>query len=117
MNLGNSGNDSEHAQQYYQYIYSHYLQNIPADRTHILASGPFWIALWAAILIIFFALYAFSLNHAHRKQGEMYGASSFAGAILERIGTVSAFTIVISSMIIVYALYFIVTHILFGQVY
>jgi hypothetical protein len=47
----------------------------------------------------------------------MYGASSFGGSILERIGPLSMFSWVVWGLIIAWALYFIVTQILYGQIY
>lgn len=112
-----SGNDSQTVQRYYDYLYQQSLQKIPEDRTQILWSGPFWIALWAAVLILFFFFYANYFQHAHRESGELYAPVSFAGAILERIGTVALFSKIVWTAIVFWGLYYIVTHILWGQVY
>ncbi|MCB0031502.1 MAG: hypothetical protein KDE28_26510 [Anaerolineales bacterium] len=112
-----SGNTTAEVKAYYDYLFSQYIQQIPANRTQILWSGPLAIAFWAAVLILFFFLYSYYLNRAHRKRGELYGAVSFAGSILERIGPLSAFSWAVWLGVVLAALYFIVTHILYGLVY
>ena len=112
-----SGNDSQHVHQYYDHLQAAYLASIPRDRTQILWSGPFWIAFYAVLLIVFFYIYTRFLLRVHRTKGELYGAASFAGSILERIGPVSVFTWIISAVVTLWAIYFIVTQILYGQIY
>lgn len=112
-----SGNTSEAVQQYYDYIFRHYLQRMPTDRTKIMWSGPFWVAFWAITLILFFFLYATVFQHVHRESGELYAPVSFAGAILERIGRIALFSKLIWTFVVLSGLYYIVTHILWGQVY
>lgn len=112
-----TGHDTETAQALYNYLYSQYFQQIPVDRTQILWSGPFWIAFWAFLLTLFFFLYSRYLQSVHRKKGEMYGAASFAGSILERIGEVSVFSWFVTAMLVGVAVYFIVTQILNGFIY
>lgn len=111
------GSSSEAAQEYYAWIWSNYLDRIPVPRTSILWSGPFWIAIWSVVLIGFFFFYCWYLNRVHRKEGEMYGVSSFAGSILERIGRVATFSYIVWGAIALWALYFIVAHIAYGQTY
>jgi hypothetical protein len=112
-----SGNTSEAAQAYYQYLYQHRLEAVVAPRVDILWQGPFWIAVFGITLIGFFALYAFSLQQVHRKHGEIYGVVSFAGSLLERIGSVSTFDWFVWTATILWAAYFVVTHIVRGQFY
>lgn len=112
-----SGNTTEAAQAYYNWLYQQYYSGIPADRTQILWSGPFWVALFATILILFFYFYAYHFQQVHREEGELYGAVSFAGSILERIGSVATFSRVVWSVIVVWGFYYIISQILYGQVY
>ncbi|MDQ6905220.1 MAG: hypothetical protein M3176_00180 [Chloroflexota bacterium] len=112
-----SGHDSRATHAYYDWLYGQYLRRIPVPRTHILWSGPLWIALWAVVLIGFFFLFAFRFKQSHRKGGALYGVSSFAGSILERIGPVSWLNWISWAVITLWALYFIVRHSFFGQVY
>lgn len=112
-----SGNTSDLAKAFYNYLFAHALGVIPGDRTQILWTGPFWIAFFAFILILFFFFYSRYLQRVHRKKGELYGASSFAGSILERIGSVALFSKLVWTVIVLWALYFIVTQIMYGQIY
>lgn len=112
-----SGNTSEATQAYYESLYRHYLAGIVTPHTSILWAGPIFIALWAATLILFFFCYTWFARRTHRSHGALYGVSSFAGAILERIGPVSPFSWFVWIIVTLYALYFLVTHLLAGQVY
>ncbi len=112
-----TGNTSAAAKAYYQWLYAHYFAAIPAERTSILWSGPFYIFLFIFVLAAFLFLYAWYFNRVHRKQGELYGVLSFAGVILERIGPVGLFTIIVSIAIVIWAAYFWITQILYGVVY
>ncbi len=111
-----SGHTSAQVHLFYQWIYANYFGAIPGQRTDILWSGPFYIFGFLLILAISLWVYARMAN-AHRKRGELYGVVSFGGVILERIGVVEVFTYVVSAMCVLWALYFIVTELLFGQVY
>ena len=112
-----TGNDTKAAKAYYDYLFSTYFHQMPVLRTDILWTGPFWIAFWAVILIVFFYLYSRYFSSVHRKKGELYGAASFAGAILERIGQVSILNWTIITFLTGVAIYFIVFHILEGFIY
>lgn len=112
-----TGNTSEVAKAYYDHLFAHYIQVIPLDRTQILWSGPFWIAFWALILIVFFFVYSKYLQSVHREEGELYGSASFAGSILERIGRVALFSYIVWAFIIAYGIYYIVVQTLRGQIY
>ncbi len=100
----------------YQWLYANYFGSIPAQRVTELWSGPLYIFGFIAVLALSFWVYARMAN-AHRDKGELYGVESFGGMVLERIGRVDVFTYVISVMIILWAGYFLVTAILYGQVY
>lgn len=112
-----SGNTSAAAQDYYQYLFSQHISSLTPDRTHILWSGPIKIAFFAAILILFFFFYTYYFNRVHRQKGELYGAVSFAGSILERIGPVSIFSWMVWIGAIVWAIYYIISHIFNGFIY
>jgi hypothetical protein len=112
-----SGNSSETAHQIYNSMFSAYLGNTAVPRVGIDLTNVSWIAVGAAVLIGFLYLYARYSSSVHRSGGELYGASAFGGAILERIGGVSLFDVFVWGAVILYSAYFLVAHILFGQVY
>lgn len=112
-----SGNSTEATHAYYNWLYAQYLGSIPAPRTTIYWEGPFFIALWAVVLIGGFFFLAWFGNRTHRSRGELYGVSSFAGSILERIGPISRFSWVVWIATTLWALYYLVSHVLAGQVY
>lgn len=112
-----SGNDSAASHGFFEYLYRQYLGGIVTPHTSILWSGPIFIGLWALVLILFFFSYSWYAKRTHREHGELYGISSFAGSILERIGPVSPFSWFVWVLVTLYALYFLVKHMFFGQVY
>ncbi|MGE5224298.1 MAG: hypothetical protein ACM3PY_17820 [Omnitrophica WOR_2 bacterium] len=112
-----SGNTTEAAHAFYNYLWGNYLASIPAPRTTILWSGPIYVALFVIVLTLFFYLYSRYANRVHRNKGEMYGIMSFAGSILERIGPLSVFEYFIWIVLILWVLYYIVTQIISGYIY
>ncbi|MDQ6766020.1 MAG: hypothetical protein M3Z22_07975 [Verrucomicrobiota bacterium] len=112
-----SGHDTDASQRYYAWLWSRYLGRIPVPRTNILWSGPFWIVLFAIVMIGFFFLYASSFQRVHRKKGALYGIASYAGSILERHGRPSLLQIAVWLTVILWAVYTVLDHIFNGQVY
>lgn len=112
-----TGNTTQAAHDYYNWMFSRYYAGFPVDKWNIQWSGPFWIGLFAAILILFFFFYAVHFFNAHRQKHALYGVASFAGAILERIGRLSTFSWFITIVLVLWALFFLVKHIVVGQVY
>ncbi len=112
-----SGHTSTVVQQYYHWLYANHLAGIPAERTEFLWSGPFYIFLFIFILGGLLFIYSWSTTRAHRSHGELYGVESFGGVILERIGKVDIFTFVIAILMLLWALYFLITQAIWGQVY
>lgn len=88
-----TGNDTAVVKAYYDYLMQYHLGNIPINRaTNILWVSPVKVFAWWLVLVTFFFLYAYFFNRAHRRKGDMYGATSFAGSLLERNGIVTVFT-------------------------
>lgn len=113
-----TGNDTEAAQRYFNYLYEQYYQDIPMNRaTEILTSGPVLILFWALVLIVFFLLYARYFNNVHRSHDELYGAASFAGSLLERNGKVSVFTVAVIVFLFAGSLYLAIRDIINGYIY
>ncbi len=111
-----SGHSSVVVTQYYHWLYANYLASIPAERIFDLWSGPVYIFGFLFILALSLWLYAI-VAQAHRSRGELYAVESFGGVILERIGPIDWFTIILSLMMVVWALYFLITQGMYGAVY
>ncbi|MDQ6737675.1 MAG: hypothetical protein M3Z30_08245 [Gemmatimonadota bacterium] len=112
-----AGSTSAAAHQYYEYLYGQYYMNIPAERTTILWSGPAYVAIWGIVLIGFFFLFAWSFQRVHRTHGELYGVSSFAGSILERIGPASKLTIAVWIAVTLWSLFYAIIQCVHGYIY
>ncbi len=112
-----SGHLTAVVHQYYAWLYANYLASIPAERTNIMWSGPFYIFFFIFILSAFLIIYAGRAVYVHRKKGELYGVGSFGGYILERIGPVELFTWATIVVMLLWALYFLITQAIWGQVY
>ncbi len=113
-----SGNTTPEVQAYYHYLIQTHLKDIPTDRaTNILWVSPVKIVVWGLILIIVFYFYTYYFNRAHRAHGELYEATSFAGALLERNGTVTIFTWSIIIGLLLSAVYLGIRFIFLGYLY
>ncbi len=111
-----SGHTSAAAQLLYHWQYANYLGSIPPERTVDLWSGP--VYLFGFLFILAFALFLYArVARAHRKYGELYGVESFGGVILERIGPIDLLTYVTIVTCVLWAAYFFISQIIFGQVY
>jgi hypothetical protein len=112
-----TGNDAQTAEAYYDYLTAHALQAIPAPRTEILWTGPLWIALFATILTLFFMGYSMWFQHRTLRHDELYGVISFGGTVFERIGAIPIFERVVWGVIVVWALYAMISQALGGLYY
>lgn len=112
-----AGSASAPVEAYYRYLYARYFEAMPVPHTQISWAGPLWVALWGVVLIGFFYLYAHGFSRVHRKRGALYGVSSFAGAILERIGPVSRLTKAVWIVVALWALYYAVADAARGYLY
>lgn len=112
-----TGNDAAVAEAYYDQLLAHALREIPAPRTEILWTGPLWMALFAAILILFFMGYSLWFQQRTLRHDELYGAISFGGTVLERIGAIPTFERVIWGVIVVWALFIMISQTLGGLYY
>jgi hypothetical protein len=114
-----TGDDAQAAKAYYDYLTAHSLalQAAGANRTEINWTGPLAIVFFAAILILFFMLYSLNFQQRTRRHDELYGVVSFGGKILERAGGIPLFERIVWGGVVIWALYVIVTDVLFGQFY
>ncbi len=112
-----SGHTSAVVQQYYAWLYANGFASIPAQRIFDLWSGPFYIFFFILILAGLLFIYAWWTMYTHRSYGELYGVQSFGGYLLERIGKIEIFTYVFSIIIVLWALYFLITQAIWGSVY
>ncbi len=111
-----SGHTSAQAHILYNWLYANYLGSIPKERVQDLWSGPFYIFLFLGVMAVLLWVYVLMAND-HRRHGELYGVESFAGYILERIGIIDMLTWAITVVCIIWAAYFFISQIIYGQVY
>lgn len=112
-----TGNDPQTVQAYYDALLSKRLESVGADAVRLDLTSLAWAALFAFVLIGFFFLYTWSFRRVHRSQGDLYGATRFGGAMLERIGRASKLSWAAWIGTVLYAAYFFVDHLLRGQYY
>lgn len=112
-----SGDSNEAVQAYFRWLWEQYLNEIPVPRVTVSGKNPSVIYAAGFALVSFFVLFSFFLYYAHRKTGDLYGVTSYAGNILERMGPVSIFSLFVFLYIFLWALYFPIVQIIFGQVY
>ncbi len=112
-----TGTTSDIVQQFYDYLFSRYLQVFPIHVAEgISGISSLQILSWAFVLIVIFFLYAYLFN-VHRTHGELYGTTSFAGSILERNGRVDVFTWFIVGGLLIAAIYLAIKYMYVGYIY
>lgn len=112
-----SGNDSDAAHAVFSNLYAHYLGSIPVHRTEILWIDPIWIALYGVVLIVLLFLLSFSLRHVGARKNKLLELTAFAGHLTERVGGLAFFSVVVWTIVVLWAAYFAVKHILYGLIY
>ena len=113
-----TGNTTDVVTAYYNYLYTHYYAGIAVNRAEgLLWSSLFLILIWAVVLILSFFLMTYYMYRVHRGEGELYEATSFAGAILERNGKVSVFAWILSGGLFLSAVYLGIRFIILGYLY
>lgn len=124
-----AGSDADSVQRYYRWLYQHYLDRIAASPTQgwSLSRRPPWEIAWAGpflqmlsvglVLTGVFWVFAWFFNHPRRHRPMLYRPSTFGGVITERHGKLGPFNIILSLAVIAWAVYYPVSHVLFGQIY
>lgn len=117
-----SGNSTEKALEYYNWIFAEYFRSIPEKAWELQWSGPIFIALWAIVLTGFFFIFAWFFfgpvrGRGSRHRGELYAVVQFNGSLSERVGRISWFSWLVWLSIVAYAAYFWIDHMVNGQVY
>lgn len=112
-----SGSDTESARAFFEWNFSQYVQLFPVDRWTMQWTPVFWLLLWGIVLTAGFFAFAWFFRRVHRSHGELYGITSFNGYLFERIGSISWFSWIIWGMVTAAALFYVITHALYGQAY
>lgn len=124
-----SGSDPETVRQYYEWLYQHYLDRIPAapGSDWTLGRGAPWQIAWggpvlqilsvAVVLVGLFWVFARYFNHPRHSRPMLYRPAVFGGTITERHGRLGPFNVILSIGIFLWATYYAVSHVLFGQIY
>jgi len=118
-----TGNDTDTANDYFAWLYGEYIERSrnafggpPATWEGVWWTGPFLqLFATAAVLIVFFAVFARYLNETHRPRAA-YKLSRY-DRVTERHGRFGPFSVVVTAGIVGWALYYPISHVVRGQVY
>ena len=110
-----SGHDSETVRQLYDHMYAQYYDRYESAWI-VNWSQVGAIFAWGILLITFFALYSY-LQSRPRSRGDLYPPASFASEILERNGVPSLFQFAVWIGTTGWALFFVISHAVHGQIY
>lgn len=124
-----TGADPETVEQFFTWLYRHYVRrmpNSPGDPDGVLGLGPEWEMQWlgpflqevvvGVVLIAFFGAFAYWFNHPTRPSNGMYKPVVY-DRIYERHGKPNRFGRLVYLSVTLWAGYYAVSHIVFGQVY
>jgi hypothetical protein len=110
-----TGSSGEIARQYYDYLYSHYLQQI-TQTYYIHWDTLLWVLLWIFVLAAFFYAYT-RWQRTTRQPKEPYPTESYNGYIEEGNGPVGTFLTLFFIAMFVWLVIMTVFAILRGQIY
>jgi len=115
MNDVPTGNTSKTVQQYYDYLYHHYLDTL-TQNYYIHWNTLAWVLLW--IVILAGSFYAFTRWQRHTRQNrEPYPVESYNGYIQESNGPVGPFLTIFFIGMVIWLLITTVLDLVRGQIY
>jgi hypothetical protein len=110
-----TGNSSEVVQQYYDYLYNHYLAQI--DQNYYIHWDTLgWFALWLIILVGGFYAYTRG-QRTTRATREPYPLESYNGYIQDGNGPVGLFLTIFFTGVVIWLLVTTALNLLRGQIY
>lgn len=112
-----SGNTGQAVQQYYDYLWSQRLEQINVPQIFIDWWGLIWVAVFGLMLFFGFFLFSVTFNSVHRGSQHVYGPTSFAGQLYERVGKPALFGFYWWTVIALAGLYYLIRQIVEGQTY
>jgi hypothetical protein len=110
-----TGNTSQVVEQYYDYLYSHYLAQITQTYSihwDVLA----WILFWVVLLAGLFYAYTRYQRYTHFAR-EPYPLESYNGYVSETNGPVGTFLAIFMTVIVVWLLLTTIYNRTYGQIY
>jgi hypothetical protein len=111
-----SGESPEHAQAYYQYLQSHQLTMQRAATWHVRWIDLAW--LWGFLIVLSLVLIWWIWQYRTTRQksgGGIYPVDSFGGYTTEMAGPATFFFLLLSLIVVGWAVAMIVGHIVWGQ--
>ncbi len=125
-----TGDDPATVHQFYDWLYSFYLSRNPNsinDSSVIFGEPPQWDISWGGpllqiasvgiVMISVFWVFAHFFNHPRRERSMLYRPASYGGTLTERHGRFGSFNRILYVPVVLWALYYVVDHVLTGQVY
>jgi hypothetical protein len=110
-----TGNDDATVQAYYDYLNTQQLSTLREQ--YVFNWQNFVVTyLEMAVFVIVFLFLAFAW-YARRKTADIYPIEVFNGVITERAGPVDPFNWAVYSILGTYMVYYIVVHLIYGQLY
>jgi hypothetical protein len=109
-----SGDSPEKARQFYEYLQGHQETTRPVEAWHVDWLSLAW--LWGfAIALIFALLFWMRQYRTTRQRTGIYPVDSFGGWTTEGAGPATVFFLLITAVIVGFAIALVVGHIVYGQ--
>jgi len=110
-----TGNDDATVEQYYNYLN---LQHLNTLQEQYLFSWQFFTITYLLLAVFIFVFYVFVLSwYSRMKKLDLYPVEVFNGVITERSGPVDPLSRGTFGIVGVYCVYYIVIHLIYGQLY
>lgn len=110
-----TGHTGEIVRDYYNYLYSHYLNQI-AQKYYIHWDTLLWVAFWIFVLVAFFYAYTRWQRGTHESE-EPYPVESYNGYIEESNGPIGTFLTLFFIGMFIWLVILTVMDLLHGQIY
>jgi hypothetical protein len=111
-----SGESPQHAQDYYQYLLGHHETQHTVETWQVNWLSLAWMWGFVAALVLILLLWVWQYRTT-RHQERIYPVDSFAGFTTELAGPASRFFLVLSAILVGFAVAIIVGHLVNGQIF
>jgi hypothetical protein len=109
-----SGSSPEKAEKFYHYLQAHQLTMQRADTWHVRWMDLAWLWGFMIVLSLALLLWVWQYRSTRQKTG-IYPVDSFGGFTTEMAGPATFFFLLLTAVIVAFAVVLIVGHIVWGQ--
>jgi hypothetical protein len=100
---------------YYQYLQSHHQSDHPVQTWHVDWASLLWLWGFVVVICAVTLLWIRQYRTTRQRGGGLYSADMWSGYASELAGPASVFFLLLSAIVLVFAVVLIVGHLVWGQ--